>query len=43
MKRLFNDGKQTAEVRAFAENYGWQEPVEQLVSTFRRAVGETVA
>jgi 2-deoxystreptamine N-acetyl-D-glucosaminyltransferase/2-deoxystreptamine glucosyltransferase len=43
MKRVFNDGKQTAEVRAFAENYGWQEPVEQLVSTFRRAVGETVA
>jgi glycosyltransferase involved in cell wall biosynthesis len=43
MKRVFNDGKQTAKVRAFAENYGWQEPVEQLVSTFRRAVGETVA
>jgi glycosyltransferase involved in cell wall biosynthesis len=30
-------------VRAFAERYGWQQPVEQLVATFRSAFGEEVA
>lgn len=34
--------KQTNEVRAFAERYGWQEPVDQLVQMFRDACGEDV-
>lgn len=42
MQRVFDDGKQTTEVRTFAENYGWQQPVEQLVGTFRRALGQAV-
>ena len=28
-----------APVRAFAERYGWDEPVEALVATFREAAG----
>ncbi len=32
-----------AAVRAFAQRYGWDEPVRLLVDTFRRALGETGA
>ncbi|MFT4515480.1 MAG: teichuronic acid biosynthesis glycosyltransferase TuaC, partial [Planctomycetota bacterium] len=43
LQRVLDDEKRTSEVRAFAERYGWQEPIEHLVQTFRRACGEVVA
>ena len=33
-------GRRTDEVRAFAERYGWAEPVAELVETFRAAAQE---
>lgn len=42
LQRVLDAGKHTSQVRAFAERYGWQEPIEQLVETFRRACGGVV-
>ena len=35
--RVLEVGNERARVRAFAERYGWREPVEHLVATFARA------
>jgi len=40
IQRVLDGGKHTQEVRSFAESYGWAEPVEQLLATFRSAIGE---
>jgi len=37
MGRVLDGGRHTEKVRAFAESYGWQEPVAQLIETFRAA------
>lgn len=42
LQRVLDGQKHTKEVRAYAERYGWQEPVEQLVQVFRNAGGEVV-
>jgi len=38
LRAVLAAGHQPQQVRAFAERYGWQQPVEQLVATFRAAV-----
>lgn len=42
LQRVLDAGDHSSEIRAFAQRYGWQQPVEQLCQTFRRALGEVV-
>lgn len=42
LRLVLAEGHRRDEVRAFAERYGWQQPVELLVETFRSAVQEGV-
>ena len=43
MLRVLDGGRHTGEIRAFAEAYGWQQPVAQLVELFRGALGEAAS
>lgn len=38
IERVLDGGRHTSEIRKFAESYGWSEPMEQLLATFRSAV-----
>lgn len=40
IRRVLATPAEPAAVRAFAERYGWREPVAELVELFRRALGE---
>ena len=40
LRVVLDAGGRSSEVRAFAERYGWHEPVAALVATFRAAAGE---
>lgn len=42
IQRVLDDEKCSGRVRAFAERYGWEEPVTLLQQTFRSACGEVV-
>ena len=42
LEDVLHRDKCTEEVRAFAEQYGWSEPVATLVNLFRSACGEDV-
>lgn len=43
LQRVLDGEKCTERVRAFAERYGWDEPIAQLQQTFLAASGEVVA
>lgn len=43
LRRVLDTPPEPQRVRAFAERYGWQQPVQLLVDTFRRLGGEAAA